>query len=94
MAKTLDQIALAAAWAALMEMDPGAEWKTGYGAKKKDEALAADVNMKDDIIDYWKQGKSLDEIEKITGVKVIVPGGISELSPNILKGNFTVKATR
>ena len=41
MAKTLDQIALAAARAALMEMDPGAEWKTGYGAKKKDEALAA-----------------------------------------------------
>ena len=39
MAKTLDQIALAAARAALMEMDPGAEWKTGYGAKKK-EALA------------------------------------------------------
>ena len=92
MAKTLDQIALAAARAALMEMDPGAEWKTGYGAKKK-EALA-DLNIKDDIIDYWKQGKSLDEIEKITGVKVIVPGGISELSPNILKGNFTVKATR
>ena len=37
-----DQIALAAARAALMEMDPGAEWKTGYGAKKKDEALADD----------------------------------------------------
>ena len=92
MAKTLDQIALAAARAALMEMDPGAEWKTGYGAKKKE--TLADLNIKDDIIDYWKQGKSLDEIEKIAGVEVIVPGGISELSPNILKGNFTVKATR
>ena len=36
MKKTLNQIALAAARAALMEMDPGGEWKTGYGVKKKE----------------------------------------------------------
>jgi len=56
------------------------------------EIAAASEDIKTKVIILWRKGRSIRQIESELGVVIKVPGSISDMSKNVLSGNFDVHA--